>query len=59
MTTLTIKDLPFADEMDHTEMANVSGGLPQQILDTIQFVHDYTHGLCDTSDSGKSIVCYP
>jgi len=44
MTTLMIKDLPFADEMDRTEMANVSGGeLPEQILNTITVVYMSTH----------------
>jgi len=44
MTTLMIKDLPFADEMDRTEMANVSGGeLPEQIVNTINVVYWATH----------------
>jgi hypothetical protein len=50
MTTLMIRDLPFADEMDCTEMAKVSGGeLPQQITDTINFVALHTHGTCNAA----------
>jgi hypothetical protein len=57
MSTLVIEDLPVSDEMDRPAMANVSGGqLPQQILDIVKFVDDYTHGRCD--NNGVSIVCY-
>jgi len=58
MTTLMIKDLPFADEMDHTEMATVSGGeLPEQITNTINFVALYTHGLLNCNSD--MTLCLP
>jgi hypothetical protein len=55
MTILMIKDLPFADEMDRTEMTKVSGGLSQEISDYINFVALYTHGQCVNTPVG--IAC--
>jgi demethoxyubiquinone hydroxylase (CLK1/Coq7/Cat5 family) len=62
MTTLTIKDLPKIEELDHNEMAAVQGAMGktmnQVISETVQLLHDIGAGKCEISGTGKSIVCY-
>jgi len=56
-STMTIKDLPLDEAMDHEAMAAVHGGMTYgQAFKNLQ---DLATGNCDISSTGKSIVCYP
>jgi hypothetical protein len=60
MSTLTIKDLTTAEDLDHEAMTTIHGGktLNEAIGDTVNMLHDIGSGKCQFSDSGKSYVCF-
>lgn len=62
MNTLSIKDLPVAEDLDRKAMAAVHGGerktMNQVIAETVQLLQDIGSGKCELSNTGKSVVCY-
>lgn len=61
-STLTIKDLPVAEELDRKAMAAVHGGerktMNQVVAETVQMLQAIGSGKGEFSATGKSFVIY-
>lgn len=55
-TTLTIKDLPRDEEMDHKAMAAVRGGAGMTYGEAFKMLQDAAAGKCEVVS--KTFVCY-